>query len=345
MTSAATRVFAAATTVISAVGLLAVTAPARAVPIIPLAFNCAHPIFNGPFNLRQANGYRVEMNLNGDSVDGQAVGIDTNNSRTNGRVHANTLGGAVILDIYWDSGSHGVYFGNWDDNGFVHGTSYDADRPPAKTSWDSETPLGCAAPPQPDTFAAISYSPPDHMVGFARGYPNQDAATAAASDRCAEDGELCRIVGTVQNGCIAIAIMDTGPYNVGTGATDREATDKAFGGLPPVRGTPAGQSFCSGQDVPGAVSGTRLQLPQAAITLRYDPPTVFGIRAWVGITNNSKPNPVACTYNDGVNPPRPFTVTGSAETPIDIAGIPTGTVYNVTVTCDGGLTHSEQKQF
>ena len=36
-----------------------------------------------------------------------------------------------------------------------------------------------------------------------------------------------------------------------------------------------------------------------------------------------------CTYSDGVFPPRPFTVTGSAETPIDIFGIPFNQTYNI----------------
>jgi hypothetical protein len=42
---------------------------------------------------------------------------------------------------------------------------------------------------------------------------------------------------------------------------------------------------------------------------------------------------------------RPFTVTGSAETPIPIVGIPTGTDYHVTVTCEPGLLHRESKKF
>jgi hypothetical protein len=80
------------------------------------------------------------------------------------------------------------------------------------------------------------------------------------------------------------------------------------------------------------------------VTLRYDAPTLVGITAWVGMTNNAGKTPVDCTYSDGFLPPRPFSVSGDKETPIYLPGIPTGHVYNVVVTC-GNLTHTEQKQF
>jgi hypothetical protein len=84
----------------------------------------------------------------------------------------------------------------------------------------------------------------------------------------------------------------------------------------------------------------------SAVTLRYDPPTLIGITAYVGITNNANNPAVACSYSDGFNPPRPFTVTGSGESRIGIVGIPTGTVDDVTVNCDNDrLAHSEQTTF
>jgi hypothetical protein len=88
-----------------------------------------------------------------------------------------------------------------------------------------------------------------------------------------------------------------------------------------------------------------LEQKNSAITLRYDPPTLVGITAWVGITNNAGKPPVGCEYKDGVTPPQSFSVNGSAEARIDIAGIPTGTTYTITVTCDNGLTHSQSKPF
>ncbi len=86
--------------------------------------------------------------------------------------------------------------------------------------------------------------------------------------------------------------------------------------------------------------------PKREITLRYDPPTFLGTKAWVGITLNKHNPPVGCSYGDGVNPLRPFTVNETAETPINIVGIPTGAFYDVTVSCDNGrLTHSQRVQF
>ena len=124
---------AALATLISGIGLTLIPAPAHAAPPSPLAFDCATPMFNGPFNFLQANGFRVETNLTGQSAEGQAVAIGAHEWRTNGRVKASTLGGTVTLDIYWDNGHNGVYTGTWDDNGFVHGTSYDATVPSEKT--------------------------------------------------------------------------------------------------------------------------------------------------------------------------------------------------------------------
>lgn len=80
------------------------------------------------------------------------------------------------------------------------------------------------------------------------------------------------------------------------------------------------------------------------ITLRFDPPTLVGITAWVGITNNAGKPPVSCTFSDDIFPPRPFSVSGVEEARVDLPGIPTGRVYNITVKC-GDLSHSEAKQF
>ncbi|WP_164478518.1 hypothetical protein [Mycolicibacterium stellerae] len=85
-------------------------------------------------------------------------------------------------------------------------------------------------------------------------------------------------------------------------------------------------------------------LPAPQITLRYDAPTLVGITGWVGMTNNAGKPAVDCTYSDGLLPPRPLSVYGDKETRIDLPGIPSGHVYNITVKC-GDLTHTEQKQF
>lgn len=136
------------------------------------------------------------------------------------------------------------------------------------------------------------------------------------------------------------------PFFVKTGTTPNAALDGAEAGLVGLTGRRRGDSTfqCSSDPSPAGSIGGTLRLPWT-ITLRYDPPAGPGIRAWVGLRHNAGTTPVNCTYSDGVFPPRPFTVTGSAETPIDIFGIPLNQTYNITVKCDNALTHTENKTF
>ena len=91
--------------------------------------------------------------------------------------------------------------------------------------------------------------------------------------------------------------------------------------------------------------------PPSELRLWYGDPSRDGIPAFVAITNNADKPAVGCVYiavavagpatkinyDDSVN----FTVTGSAETRIDRHGPATGTTWHVTVTCDNGLTLSQ----
>ncbi|OBF80709.1 hypothetical protein A5791_07705 [Mycobacterium sp. 852002-51163_SCH5372311] len=91
--------------------------------------------------------------------------------------------------------------------------------------------------------------------------------------------------------------------------------------------------------------------PPSELRLWYGDPSPDGIPAFVAITNNADKPPVGCVYravavagpatkinyNDSVN----FTVTGAAETRIDRHGPATGTTWHVTITCDNGLTTSQ----
>jgi len=92
----------------------------------------------------------------------------------------------------------------------------------------------------------------------------------------------------------------------------------------------------------GADAGVRY-VPEA-ISLRYGPPMPWGITAFVGVPGIEM-GTYDCTYEDGVNPPRPFTIDGPTETRLDIFGIPLGRTYHVVVTCDGWLKHEEDKVF
>jgi hypothetical protein len=88
--------------------------------------------------------------------------------------------------------------------------------------------------------------------------------------------------------------------------------------------------------------------PPPELVLRYDNPATF-----VSITNNADNSAVGCEYRSvavagiaaGVNYERTFnfTVTGSAETRIDPNGPATGSTFHVTVTCDNGLSTSQDK--
>ena len=81
--------------------------------------------------------------------------------------------------------------------------------------------------------------------------------------------------------------------------------------------------------------------------LRFDDPVTA---AFVSITNNDKPA-VGCVFRAvGVAGPAAavnydesdnFTVTGSAETRIGPHGPPFGSTFHTTVTCDNGLSTSQ----
>jgi hypothetical protein len=88
--------------------------------------------------------------------------------------------------------------------------------------------------------------------------------------------------------------------------------------------------------------------PPPELVVRYDNPATF-----VSITNNADKPAVGCEYRSvavaglaaGVNYERTFnfTITGSAETRIDPNGPATGSTFQITVTCDNGLSTSQNK--
>jgi hypothetical protein len=85
--------------------------------------------------------------------------------------------------------------------------------------------------------------------------------------------------------------------------------------------------------------------------LRFDNPLTA---AFVSIVNNPTQGPVGCLYRSvavagiatsiGFSKDHPFTVTGSGETSIpqgSSEGPATGSTFHVTVTCDNGLSTSQ----
>jgi len=92
--------------------------------------------------------------------------------------------------------------------------------------------------------------------------------------------------------------------------------------------------------------------PPSELVLRYGDPSPDGIPAFVSITNNANKPAVGCVYRSPavagpatmVNVPDvTFTVTGSAETRLDLHGPATGSTFHITVTCDNGLSTSVDK--
>jgi hypothetical protein len=86
--------------------------------------------------------------------------------------------------------------------------------------------------------------------------------------------------------------------------------------------------------------------------LRYGDPPPGGLTAIVSITNNANQPAVGCVMTivpvagiaAGVNfnvPDEHFTVTGSEEVRAHSAGQATGSTWHVTVTCDNGLSTSQ----
>ncbi|MBV9320776.1 MAG: hypothetical protein JO106_12860 [Mycobacterium sp.] len=91
--------------------------------------------------------------------------------------------------------------------------------------------------------------------------------------------------------------------------------------------------------------------PPPELVLRFDDPLTA---AFVSITNNAGNAAVGCVYRSVaeagqatmINYDRSdnFTVTGSAETRVDVVhGPATGSTFHVTVTCDNGLSTSQDR--
>lgn len=90
--------------------------------------------------------------------------------------------------------------------------------------------------------------------------------------------------------------------------------------------------------------------PPPQLVFRFDQPGT----ATVAIVNNDKPS-VGCTFTSvavagtatviGYRRDYPFTVTGSAETKIAPDGPATGSTFRVTVTCDNGLSSTQDVVF
>jgi hypothetical protein len=150
----------ASATAIGAIGLLTVPTPA------PAHAACDQYAFNGEFKLRQSvgnttvtlpasNTRQVSGTAHGGGNDGQVQGGMTANPRE------------LAFHISWTGGAYGVYTGNIHDDGTVHGTTFDANSPSNKGTWDSLTSLVCAPPPAPAPAPAPAPNGPPRQIGRA----------------------------------------------------------------------------------------------------------------------------------------------------------------------------------
>jgi hypothetical protein len=132
----------AAATAITAVGLVINPAPAHAA--------CDQYSFNGPFSFRQADGWRVETSLLGESTSYEpAVAIDVNGDRVNGNMRPGGITGRKVhFEDFFGYGNLGIYDGNVYDDGFVRGVARVVNQYGVHgVSWDSETTLVCNSDP------------------------------------------------------------------------------------------------------------------------------------------------------------------------------------------------------
>jgi len=146
-----------AATAIAAAGLLIVSPPARAHPILP---PCSQWGFPGEFSLKQSNGDTVSFSATGPTISGlptaSATGGINGPFQSSGGVAGGIKGSHVNFGILWSlgdpgPGSAGRYTGVVSDAGFAHGRTWDerAPGPIVAASWDSLVPFVCITPAGP----------------------------------------------------------------------------------------------------------------------------------------------------------------------------------------------------
>ena len=111
---------------------------------------CDQYSFNGPFSFRQADGWRVETYLLGESTAYEpAVAIDVNGARLNGNMRPGAITGRKVhFEDFFGYGNFGIYDGSVYDDGFVRGVAQVMNQYGVHgVSWDSETTLACKSGP------------------------------------------------------------------------------------------------------------------------------------------------------------------------------------------------------
>ena len=150
-TTAANRSQLIAAAAMSAVGLLTVSPPVQARPMLPLAPPCSQWGFPGNFSLKQSNGDIVQFNATGPVISGFPTASATGGSNgpfvSGGGVEGGVKGNHVDFDIDWRlDESLGRYIGVVGNDGFAHGSTYDVYSPDPGARWLSLVPFVCTTP-------------------------------------------------------------------------------------------------------------------------------------------------------------------------------------------------------
>jgi hypothetical protein len=157
----------AAATAITAIGLLTVSSPAQAHPMLPLDPPCSQYGFDGVFTLQQSNGAVVRFNSSGPVASGTAVATVGADNLT-GPVTGGVQGRNVDFTINWNTTvfereSRGHYTGSVGNDGFAHGNTVD-EKGTAAAFWDSTVPLVCDTPASPPPPPAAAPPPPQNPL-------------------------------------------------------------------------------------------------------------------------------------------------------------------------------------
>jgi hypothetical protein len=248
----------AAATAITAVGLLTLSPPAQAHPMLPLAPACSQWGFPGGFTLKQSNGDTVHFYGDGPLASGPAVATGGTygplNAPVNG-VEGGITGNQIAVTIVWNSGAIGRYTGSvgGNDNGFAHGNTYDATATDHSVAhWDSTSQLTCtttaAAPP---SVPAPQSAPP----------PASPPAPPAAQPAAAR-------LGVSVNGPTTLPAGGSGTYTVSVSNPGEVSAPVelfiSFNGNLRQTGqpTPAGGFDCTVSNYAGGTTSVHCTVPQ-----------------------------------------------------------------------------------
>jgi hypothetical protein len=124
-----------------AASTVAVAAPAQAA--------CGQFAFDGFTALNQSNGYRLEWNATGPSVNAPVTAFNNHQAIAGrGTISGAISGRAVDFNVLWDSGGGGHYTGAVDDSGKARGDTVagtpDANGDVSSASWNIRDNLVCS---------------------------------------------------------------------------------------------------------------------------------------------------------------------------------------------------------